>query len=699
MNQNAIQPLVSVIVPTRNRPHFLKEALHSILNQTYRYFEIIVVNDSGEEVSEIINAFKDSRIRYVRHETNKGPSASRNTGLKTAKGTYIAYLDDDDIYYPEHLEMLVNFLEKSGCKVAYSDSYQAFQEKAVNNFVTKRKTLANGYDFDRENFLIKNNIPILTVMHAKECIDEIGVFDERIGVHEDWDLWIRMSRKYDFYHVRQVTAEFRTRESTDSITSKDFPNFLEVMKRIHSKYSCYVSDPKTVTAQKTIVSLLEAKIEQKNYVQMYEMKPAVDGGEALNSKVSVVVTVKNGGGGINTVTERIASQRKIKEIETVIIAGQDCASIEADGENGVKIIRSANEVKSYGKLLNEAVAKCTGDYIVFISHDAEPAGPYWLYNMVRPLRDYPELAATSCRQLVKPGADLFSLWKNRINEESKYFRKDSVCVLSNKAKGVKWTLFDKEIKKRLTLFNGISSCARRRLFDEINFSELKDAEEVFIDFGIKLLEKRKAVGYLISAGVHCPQDQPVSELLKKSYRRTKMLHNYINGLPNFYHINNLGWKEVRENILKLYCLINASMDGVKENGAKAAGEFLDNLTRNINSSCRPEAKKRLSENALDALLIQALGRDDLLLHETGAMKKDNLFMPDFMDRFERLTKYLCTARIPDGGPAEFVTCINKIFAELAGEALGNYYLEAEELNSLSDELKRMDDILERDDLN
>src|ERR1043166_3977977 len=123
-------PLVSVIIPTLNRPAMLKDALASIAAQTYTPIEIIVVNDAGVDVECVVSQFKlKHHIVYLKHATHKGLPAARNTGIKAASGDYIAYLDDDDVYYPDHIETLASFLSDSGYKVAYTDAYEAYQCK------------------------------------------------------------------------------------------------------------------------------------------------------------------------------------------------------------------------------------------------------------------------------------------------------------------------------------------------------------------------------------------------------------------------------------------------------------------------------------------------------------------------------------------------------------------------------------------
>ncbi|MCJ7508208.1 MAG: glycosyltransferase, partial [candidate division Zixibacteria bacterium] len=201
------------------------------------------------------------KIVYLRHEDKRGPSAARNTGFKQARGKYIAYLDDDDIYYPNHLETLVVFLERSNYKVAYTDSYQASQTWITDRYVTIDKEIKYNFDFDRQKFLVGNYIHIISIVHKKELLDEVGLFDEGLETHEDWDLCIRLSQKYDFYHIKAATAEFRTRDDMSSATSIKRVDFLRTLKLIHKRYSHLVNDPNILEAQKKLEKWLAMEVE------------------------------------------------------------------------------------------------------------------------------------------------------------------------------------------------------------------------------------------------------------------------------------------------------------------------------------------------------------------------------------------------------------------------------------------------------
>ena len=101
-------PVVSVIIPTYNRAHLIGRAIRSVLDQTYQDWELIVVDDaSTDDIPGIVKGFTDGRVKYIRHDENKGAAAARNTGIQAARGAYIAFLDSDDEWLPEKLERQV----------------------------------------------------------------------------------------------------------------------------------------------------------------------------------------------------------------------------------------------------------------------------------------------------------------------------------------------------------------------------------------------------------------------------------------------------------------------------------------------------------------------------------------------------------------------------------------------------------------
>ena len=116
--------LISVVLPTYNRAWDLKRAIDSVLDQTYPHFELIVVDDgSSDETIEMMNEIKDERILFIKHQVNKGAAASRNTGIRASKGSYIAFLDSDDMWSADKLEKQYELLSKSKPSVGGSVTY------------------------------------------------------------------------------------------------------------------------------------------------------------------------------------------------------------------------------------------------------------------------------------------------------------------------------------------------------------------------------------------------------------------------------------------------------------------------------------------------------------------------------------------------------------------------------------------------
>lgn len=248
-NKNNVQhdidpanPVVSLIMPTYNRPDSLPEALESIAKQTFKDIEVIVVNDGGCDVDYVIEAAAENiNIKYICHDNNKGVSAARNTGIRNAQGKYITYLDDDDMLYPPHIKILVDFLETTKYHVAYVDAYRVLQEKRESEYITIAKEIYYSQDFNRDYFLVASYIAVQTIMHEKACIENVGYFDESLTTHEDLDMWIRLSHNYEFAHIPKVTSEFKEKNDGISGTSCDKLGRLTNLELLYKRYSEWAS--------------------------------------------------------------------------------------------------------------------------------------------------------------------------------------------------------------------------------------------------------------------------------------------------------------------------------------------------------------------------------------------------------------------------------------------------------------------------
>jgi glycosyltransferase involved in cell wall biosynthesis len=259
-NQSTQPHLVSVIIPTKDRPEMLTQAIQSVLNQTFTELEIIVVNDGGVDVQSVISRLNTKgNITYKKHDRALDRSAARNTGIRAARGKYIAYLDDDDIYYPNHIETLVKFLENSEYKIAYTDAVMAQQEKQNGEYVTVQRSVPYSLDFDKDKILVSNCTPNLCLMHEKSCFDEVGLFDETLSTHEDWDLIIRLSRKFDIAHIKETTCEFTQRNDGTNTSSHNRADFTRTREVIFNQYRQYAEANSAILAAQKEAFIAEAK--------------------------------------------------------------------------------------------------------------------------------------------------------------------------------------------------------------------------------------------------------------------------------------------------------------------------------------------------------------------------------------------------------------------------------------------------------
>ncbi len=179
---------VSVIIPTYNRAEFLKSAVKSVMTQTYRNFELILVDDgSTDNTVEVVKRFTEAKYIY---QKNKGVSAARNTGIKAASGEYTAFLDSDDTWKPDKLEKQIEFHEGNPeYLISQTDEAWIRNGKWANPMKKHRKY--HGWIF--EKCLPLCIVSPSAVMMKKELFDKTGLFDESLPACEDYDLWLRIS--------------------------------------------------------------------------------------------------------------------------------------------------------------------------------------------------------------------------------------------------------------------------------------------------------------------------------------------------------------------------------------------------------------------------------------------------------------------------------------------------------------------------
>jgi glycosyltransferase involved in cell wall biosynthesis len=209
--ENAMsKPLVSILIPTFNRRRYVGHALASALRQTYPNIEVIVVNDGGEDISDIVQSFTDTRIVFIDRKQNRGKAYSLNEALSRARGKYITYLDDDDMYYPCHVETLADALEQNPqYGAAYCDLYKAHcRVESDGRRTVLSKIVEVCRDFDRFFLLYFNHVLHVSLMHRRDLLEKTGLYNEDLQIMIDWDITRRLSFFTDFLHVPRITGEY-----------------------------------------------------------------------------------------------------------------------------------------------------------------------------------------------------------------------------------------------------------------------------------------------------------------------------------------------------------------------------------------------------------------------------------------------------------------------------------------------------------
>lgn len=235
-------PLVSIIVRTCGRPAILRETLLSLRKQTYDNIEVVIVEDGSPVSQDMIQTeFEDMNILYHATGEKVGRSKAGNLAMTLAHGKYLNFLDDDDLFYADHVEVLVANLEKTHLPAAYATSFETpIQISSKDPYVYEIVSYLGRHKqaFNKILLCHHNYIPIQCIMFDKSLFIEYGGLDETVDALEDWDMWVRYSLHTDFAFVLKTTSVYRVPavKEINASRQKDLDDALVIMREKHKGY-------------------------------------------------------------------------------------------------------------------------------------------------------------------------------------------------------------------------------------------------------------------------------------------------------------------------------------------------------------------------------------------------------------------------------------------------------------------------------
>lgn len=209
-HRKPLAPLtIAIIIRTKDRPHQLKRCLQSLAEQKRIPDEVIVINDAGESVKNILSEYTDLPIRLIENPVNQGRARAGNLGVRLARSQVIGFLDDDDRYLPEHLLRLEKVMQHFDAKVAYSGC-RVIQRHCLGEDTPLHEQVLSHFNdaYQAQRLQYENYIPLINLLINRELFLKLNGFDENFEIFEDWDLLLRLSHHIGFYHLNRITTEY-----------------------------------------------------------------------------------------------------------------------------------------------------------------------------------------------------------------------------------------------------------------------------------------------------------------------------------------------------------------------------------------------------------------------------------------------------------------------------------------------------------
>ena len=223
--------LVSIIMPAFNSANYIYESIDSVIKQTYNHWELLIVDDcSSDNTIEIAKSFNDNRIRIIKLANHSGVATARNTALLVAKGEWIAFLDSDDLWFPNKLEEQISFMKENSCSFSYTN-YEKIDETG-----NKLNVLCTGPRVLNKKAFYRYCYPgCLTVMYSRKLLPNLQI--EEISINSDYAMWLIVCKIADCFLLDKTLALYRVRKNSVSraILIKKIKNHYDLFHRNDGK--------------------------------------------------------------------------------------------------------------------------------------------------------------------------------------------------------------------------------------------------------------------------------------------------------------------------------------------------------------------------------------------------------------------------------------------------------------------------------
>jgi len=396
--------LVSIIMPTCNRAALIADSIASVLVQSYEKWQLIVVDDASDdrEAELVVKTFADDRIHYVRLDQRAGNAGSRNEGIRQSSGNIIAYLDDDDQWDPDHLLVLLNEMRDHGFRTAYAAQaiWEGFDERTRLGRSFKAIRFA---PFNRSLLENANYISMISFIHERDVLDEVGYFDESLDRYVDWDLFLRMTEVASPLALPCILSHYFQNRVDGSVSSAD--NKERAIQAIRdrliqrsdwrrpfhttdgSEHLAFSLGRASDQARRTKMKMLPAERVQiliPNYESLAELEVSLNSIFEVTTSPFEILIVDNG----SSIQTRQELSQMVSSFESTRVIYEDSAS-------------------GFSHAVNRGLAEILeGDDPVLILNNDTLVTPNWLDELRYVLYKHSDAAMAVPRQVLPSGAKI-----------------------------------------------------------------------------------------------------------------------------------------------------------------------------------------------------------------------------------------------------------------------------------------------------